>query len=127
MEAKTEGLAGVVIDGAARNVAGIRELGFPVFARWTVPSAGGAEHLGQINLVVQCGGLPVKLGDVIVGDEDGVVVVPSANAVRVLATARQIVQADAETNEAIRAGQSLWHLLGMEEIATKKQWKSGGK
>ena len=93
-----------MIDGAARDIAGIRELGFPVFARSTVPSASGAEHLGEINIVVHCGGLPVKPGDVIVGDEDGVVVVPSENAVQVLATARQIVQAEAETNETIRAG-----------------------
>jgi regulator of RNase E activity RraA len=77
LAARQRGVAGVVIDGAVRDSAGIREEAFPVFARAIVPSAGGAQYLGEMNIPIQCGGVPVNPGDWVCGDEDGVVVVPA--------------------------------------------------
>src|SRR5262249_22749702 len=74
--ARLKGLAGVVIDGAVRDIAGIRRDHLPVFARAVVPNAGGAEYSSEINVPIQCGGVPVHPGDWIVRDEDGVVVIP---------------------------------------------------
>lgn len=72
-------MAGAVIDGAVRDAAGLRELGFPTFCRGTTPRnyhypAEG--EYGAVNVPVVCGGVIVSPGDLILGDDDGVVVVP---------------------------------------------------
>ena len=72
------GLAGAVLDGAARDVAEIEELGFPVFAIAAVPTGPRREARGELGVPVVCGGITVEPGDVVYGDADGVVVVPSA-------------------------------------------------
>jgi len=76
---KGRGAAGVVIDGASRDLEGILQLGLPVFARAVTPRnrhyPAGPENC-YVNLPVACGGVIVHPGDVIVGDADGVVVVP---------------------------------------------------
>src|SRR5438093_1101138 len=76
LAARLKGLQGVVIDGAIRDLYKIRRDKLPVFARAVVPNAGGAQYAGEINVPIQCGGAIVHPGDWIVGDEDGVVVVP---------------------------------------------------
>ncbi|PYV08966.1 MAG: S-adenosylmethionine--2-demethylmenaquinone methyltransferase, partial [Acidobacteria bacterium] len=74
---RLKGMEGVVIDGAVRDIEGIRKERFPVFARAVVPNAGGAEYVGEMNVPIQCGGVVVKPGDWVVGDDDGVVVIPA--------------------------------------------------
>ncbi len=74
--ALARGLAGVVIDGAVRDVAEIRASGFPCFARAAVPAGPHKGFGGVIDGPLSCGGCPVRPGDLIVGDDDGVVVVP---------------------------------------------------
>ena len=69
-------LGGIVIDGMVRDSSELIASGFPVFCRGVCPRGGGKEGPGQVNLPISCGGVPVKPGDVIVGDADGVVVVP---------------------------------------------------
>jgi RraA family protein len=72
-------VAGLVVDGAVRDVAEMRELDFPVMARAVTPRSGttGAGW-GEVNVPVACGGVVVHPGDLIVGDEEGLVVVPRA-------------------------------------------------
>lgn len=70
-------LGGLVIDGAVRDRLEIVESGFPVFCRAVAPLGGGKEGPGQVNLPVSCGGLAVNPGDVVVGDADGVLVIPA--------------------------------------------------
>jgi RraA family protein len=70
-------LAGVVVDGAVRDVDEIEALGFPVFAVASVPTPPARERPGEIGVVTSCGGLRVAPGDVVYGDTDGVVVVPA--------------------------------------------------
>ena len=83
-------LGGVVIDGALRDVEGIHGVGFPAFARGATPRTfhypSGLEH-GAVNVPVACGGALVRPGDVVVGDADGVVVVPAEAAAEVAAAA----------------------------------------
>jgi 4-hydroxy-4-methyl-2-oxoglutarate aldolase len=76
---QVKGLAGAVIDGCTRDAAGIRALGFPTFALGTTARnyhypAGG--DFGAVNVDVACGGVLVRPGDVVFGDDDGVVVIP---------------------------------------------------
>jgi regulator of RNase E activity RraA len=71
-----KGLAGVVLDGAARDSRELNSIGFPVFCRGISACGGGKEGTGQVNMPISCGGLTVNPGDVLVGDADGIVVVP---------------------------------------------------
>lgn len=72
--ARAKGIAGVVTDGIVRDVAETRASGLPVFAIGLTPVGPTKESAGQINLPISCGGVVVNPGDIIVGDEDGVVV-----------------------------------------------------
>ncbi len=76
LECRTRGFAGIVIDGAVRDVEGLREVGFPVFARGVTPRVGTNRRLGRTQVPVSCGGIVVHPGDIILGDDNGVVVVP---------------------------------------------------
>jgi 4-hydroxy-4-methyl-2-oxoglutarate aldolase len=73
------GLAGLVVDGAVRDVDGIESLGFPVFAAGAVPTPpAGRDRAGELEVPITCGGRSVRPGDVVYGDADGVVVVAAA-------------------------------------------------
>jgi RraA family protein len=121
LAAHLKGLAGVVIDGALRDVRNIRQSALPVFARAVVPSGGGAEYLGEIGTAVQCGGQVVRPGDWLVGDEDGVVVIPAEKLQQTLATAEQIVEAEKRIEQAIRDGEDIASLLGLRDAIERKQ------
>ena len=82
--ARARGIAGVVTDGLVRDVAQTREVGFPVFAIGLTPTGPTKDGVGQLNTPVACGGVVVFPGDIIVGDEDGVVVVRRDEAPAVL-------------------------------------------
>ncbi len=75
MSAEAKGVVGLVIDGAVRDCADLRAGGLAVFARGIVPNGPGKEPGGGVNLAIRCGGIAVNPGDLIVGDDDGVVVV----------------------------------------------------
>ena len=75
LAAKQKGVVAVVVDGAVRDVAELRASGIAVFARGAVPNGPQKAFGGSINAPIQCGGLAVNPGDLVVGDDDGIVVV----------------------------------------------------
>ncbi len=88
--AKVRGLAGAVIDGAVRDVAELRRIGFPVWSRRITPATSVGRMVGvEQQVPVKCGDIWVNPGDYIVGDTDGVVVVPMAAAERVVELLKQ--------------------------------------
>lgn len=97
-------LAGVVIDGAVRDVRELSQCGFPVFARGVNPTGGGKNGPGQLNMPVSCGGVAVMPGDIVVGDADGIIVVPSAEANNAIRIAQERLDAEAERVNEIRNG-----------------------
>ena len=97
--AQRRGIAAFVVDGVIRDIAEVRDLGFPVFARGVMPIPGGKDVVTPLNEPVQCGGVTVAVGDVVVADEEGIVVVPVARSERVLA--------EAHAKATQEAGQSL--------------------
>ena len=121
LAALKKGLAGVVIDGAVRDIATIRRSPLPVFARSVVPNAGGAEYLGELNVPVQCGGQIIHPRDWMVGDEDGVVVVPAERVSLVQERAKQIIEAEKVLDQQIRKGADLGALLRIQELIDRKQ------
>lgn len=70
------GVEGIVLDGAVRDLSEIRELGLPIFASGAIPNGPTTNGPGLINSVISCGGVSVSPGDLVFGDDDGVVVVP---------------------------------------------------
>lgn len=89
--AKSRRLGGFVIDGAMRGLADLRAIGLPVFARGTVPgSAGGHYRLDAVNQPVDCAGTRVHPGDLVVGDEDGVAVIPGGIVEEAMTHARRL-------------------------------------
>ncbi len=91
MTGKGLGLAGAVMDGSLRDLEGICDVGFPIFARpVVVPNGGLKDGPGEVNVPIAVGGVPVLPGDLIVGDSNGVVVVPRLDAAAVLEKARAI-------------------------------------
>ena len=102
--AKSKGVAAMVTDGLVRDAAGIREVGLPVFARGINPNGPHKDGPGEINFPISCGGLPVHPGDVIVGDEDGVVVVAGADVAAVLKELEKVGAKEKEMAEKVSAG-----------------------
>src|SRR6266508_6173159 len=102
---RSRGCAGVVIDGGCRDVALTLREGFPVFCRYTTPQ----DCVPRMEVVgwgeaVEVGGVRVALGDVVVADDDGVVVVPAAVAEEVLARAEAKVSTENQVRDAVRSG-----------------------
>ncbi|PYV92022.1 MAG: dimethylmenaquinone methyltransferase [Acidobacteria bacterium] len=120
MAARLRGLQGVVIDGAVRDHANIRRDRLPVFARAVVPNAGGAEYAGETGIPIQCGGLVVNPGDWVVGDEDGVVVIPADRLASVMKTAAQLLEVEKKIGREIRRGKDLAAILRYDELLKRK-------
>lgn len=99
MKAKHRGIAGFIVDGLIRDLPGIRELDFPVFARGTTSIGPLHRGPGEINFPICCGGVVVNPGDLIIADSAGIVVVPCEIAWELL----QRLQSHEENNAAYLA------------------------
>jgi 4-hydroxy-4-methyl-2-oxoglutarate aldolase len=77
-------LGGIVVDGAIRDVEGITRLGMPAFSRTVCPGSCDKDGPGEINVPISCGGTVVSPGDIVVGDADGIAVVPRERAAEIL-------------------------------------------
>jgi 4-hydroxy-4-methyl-2-oxoglutarate aldolase len=113
MGAKRRGVAALVTDGLVRDLAGLLKVGLPVFAIGHNPNSAFKNGPGTVNLPITCGGVAVSPGDIVVGDLDGVVVVPRAEAEAVAAQLEMVKKKEAEM-EAIMsspaaAGRSFWN------------------
>lgn len=100
-------LAGVVIDGGIRDVPEIIKLKFPAYARMTTPAAGEPRGFGEIGIPVKIGGQRIFSGDWLIGDEDGIVVVPQGKAVEVANRAMDCLERENRIREEIKAGGTL--------------------
>lgn len=111
--ALAHGIAGVVIDGAVRDVADIRRTRFACFCRAAVPRGPHHDFGGIIDARASVGGVPVNPGDLVLGDDDGVVVVPLARADEVLAAARAHLEKEKKWLEGLAAGRTIPEIFGM--------------
>src|SRR5690606_28402204 len=102
--AERRGIAGVVVDGAMRDADSIGQMKFPVYARGINPRGPHKNGPGEINVPISCGGVVVSPGDIVVGDADGVLVIPANDAPAVLEKARKKLQKELATRVAIADG-----------------------
>lgn len=109
--AVARGAVGAVIDGGMRDTAAVLDLDFPVFHKFRAArDAKGRWNVVDMQTPIVCGGVPVSPGDYIVGDCDGVVVVPAAIAVEVLLEAEITVGVETEIRDRVRAGELVGEL-----------------
>ena len=109
------GVAGVVIDGAVRDIDSILDINFPVFSRSITPVAGEPKGHGEIGAEIECGGQLVRTGDWVIGDENGVVVVPQELAVEVANRALDVLERENRLREEIKRGGTLSSVLELEK------------
>lgn len=103
-QAKAAGLGGLVFDAAVRDSDELVELGFPVFSVGTNPNGPTKNVPGRINHPISCGGVPVHPGDLVVGDADGVTVIPREEAAALIDLGLKKMADEARRLEAIKAG-----------------------
>jgi 3-hexulose-6-phosphate synthase/6-phospho-3-hexuloisomerase len=104
-------LAGIVVDGAVRDVPDIRRLQFPAFARLICSEAGEPKGYGEIGQPVKLSGRRVEPGDWIVGDDNGVMVIPKGKAVEIANRAMGVLELENRLREEIRAASSLSEVM----------------
>jgi len=115
IEARRRGLAGIVVDGPVRDVATLATLDLPVWARAYCPCAGTTQRLFDTQVPVQCGGIEVAPGDVLVGDDDGIIVANEAELAQLVPRAEAISRAEAQLRQRMAAGEGLISMLNYAE------------
>jgi 4-hydroxy-4-methyl-2-oxoglutarate aldolase len=108
---KNSGVVAFVTDGSVRDIAGIRAVGLPCFAAGVTPNSPARYGPGAIGFPIVCGGTAVGPGDIMVGDEDGVVVVPHARIEEAMARLPKVLAAEAELDAKVKAGLKIPALL----------------
>lgn len=102
--AKNRGIAGVVTDGAVRDVDGILKVGLPTFCAGISPNSPAKTGLGTVGLPITIGGIAVSSGDVVVGDRNGVVVVPKACIEEVIEGLERVRALEVKAEKAVAEG-----------------------
>ena len=106
--AKARGAAGCLTDGYVRDIRQIRQMGFPVFHAGIAPlDSKGRGKVAEIDVPIECGGVRVRPGDLVVGDADGVIVVPQAVEADALDRAFAKVRGENRTREELERGAKL--------------------
>jgi len=108
-------IAGVVIDGAVRDVEEIMQLNFPVYAKNVTPNAGEPKGYGDINTEIMCCGQTVNPGDWVVGDLNGVVVIPAKRAYEIARRALEVEKTELRLRDEILRGRSLSEVLKLSK------------
>jgi 4-hydroxy-4-methyl-2-oxoglutarate aldolase len=114
-EARRRGLAGIVADGFCRDLRGLRRIGLPVFARGTTPRSGTTVSRAAPAATVACGGVEVSQGDVVFGDDDGVLIATEERIAAALETAELIGRGERAILAAQARGEALHDLTNHRE------------
>jgi 4-hydroxy-4-methyl-2-oxoglutarate aldolase len=112
--AKTKGVAGMVVDGMMRDLAGLLPVGLPLFCRGITPNSCVRSGPGRVGFPVVVGGVTVASGDVVIGDRDGIVIIPQGDLDRLQPRIDAILAAEEVTQKKIRGG--FTNLGGIEDL-----------
>ncbi|MFA5809162.1 MAG: 3-hexulose-6-phosphate synthase [Thermoleophilia bacterium] len=115
--AREKGIAGVLIHGAVRDTPEIRELGFPVFSSGVTPTAGEPKGFGEINIPLHISKVSIHPGDWLVGDDDGVVVLPKARTAEIANRAADVLERENRLRKEIQDGSTL------SQVAYLHKWE----
>ena len=120
-EAGLKGLAGVVINGAVRDLDEIRKSDLPVFAVSACARDGTINAFGEIGAPINCGGATVHTGDYILGDEDGVIAIPEGRVDKIIDAATGALEMETTIVGELDKGKSLYDLFELEKIVVRKE------
>ena len=112
---QVRGIAGLVIDGAVRDVGDIIAMGFPVFARGAIPH-GNAAKTGTLNQPIQCGGIDVHPGDIMFADATGVLAIPASRAEAIYQQAVAIANSELGFVQQLNEGKTLLQIPEFLEL-----------
>lgn len=115
LEAQRRGFAGIIVDGPVRDTVTLRGLDIPVYARSATPLAGTIKELFPVQQPVQCGGVTVNPGDIVFGDEDGIIVASADELAILLPAAEQIEARERAVIARLTAGEGLLSMFNFEE------------
>ena len=118
LDGKTKGVAGAVCDGPVRDVAALREMGFPTWGKSVTAAHGGKNGVGWVNKPVSCGGVIVKPGDIVVADDDGVIAFSAGYAEFVVKEVGRVAERDAMVRGRIANGERIFDMANFGEKVT---------
>lgn len=116
LDARSRGLAGLVVTGAVRDTRELETLAFPVFAAGTCPLSPAKHAAGSVGQELSIGGAAVEVGDLIVGDRDGVLVVRGVDATALESAVSALREREREIRAALERGEPLARQLGIDVI-----------
>jgi 4-hydroxy-4-methyl-2-oxoglutarate aldolase len=116
LAAQKKGVKGLVVSGAVRDVQAIERLRFPVFAMGLSPYGSTKNSLGPINQPIVCGGVLVSPGDIVVGDDDGVVVVPKHSAREILVKCQERDKNEGRVKQLLEQGKTTLEIYGLDKV-----------
>ncbi len=126
-EAAQKGLGGLVVDGAVRDIVTLRKLPVPVYSRYIFPNAGRTQRIFETQVPITCGGVSVEPGDILFGDEDGVIVASVEELTEGIPIAEEIQRKEEDVLAQLSQGRSLLDMVNFEEhlesIATRRESK----
>ena len=114
-EARRRGLAGIVADGFCRDLRGLRQIGLPVFARGTTPRSGTTMSRAAPGTTIVCGGVEVSPGDIVFGDDDGLLIARAHRIAAALHAAELIARSERAILAAQARGEALHALTNHDE------------
>lgn len=123
--ARTRGIQGLVTDAYARDSQQIAEIGFPVFARGITVKGTSKTKLGWINYQISLTEVVVNPGDLVLGDDDGVVIIPRNEMEKVLEAVLSREAKEAQIRQKLQEGRLTLELLGLEQILKEKGLTEG--
>lgn len=103
--AMTRGVRGIIIDGAIRDTGSLAQMDFPIYARGATPGGPYKDGPGEIGFPITCGGVVVNPGDIVIGDEDGITVIPQSEAAQIIRDAAAHHARELEIMEEIARGE----------------------
>jgi len=110
--AKVKGIQAAVLDGGSRDLVEAEEMEFSIYARSVIPSTSvGRTKVSAINVPIECGGVTVAPGDVVVADVDGIVVIPQQKLAEVLKLAREIDETEKAEMVELRKGNKMAEVI----------------
>ena len=125
LEAQTKKLSGIVCDGGCRDVEGMRKVNFPVYSRYITPLAGTSSKIFKTQIQVNCGSVPVSPGDIIFGDDDGILVLTEKEIRPIIDAAENIQRIEDKVLKNMESKKSLISMLNFfdhyEKISKKEK------
>lgn len=119
LAAQQAGIQGLVIDGMVRDADTILESAFPVFSKGLSIKATNKAQPGRVNVPITCGGVPVRPGDIIVGDRDGLVVVDPERVAEVIAASQAREDKEEHMRQQLEQGRNTLELLDLDPVLAR--------